>query len=1617
MAVSTRIFEYVQEIHLKIGKHLEEIYRCDTGDARILQEETINKYLRLLLKKVAPDAATDINHGLAYPDIKLSTEGVVANIIASMSRFKQYQVPPIQLEDLSRDSEENRDFSRSTVQNFVSSYIHPDTPYKGLLLWHGVGVGKTCGAISISENFLNLMGRDARPTLIVTPSRALHDTWRKEIFNMQKQLSQEEYNAYLENMGTLSFSQWIRASKEERLAAPLREHGEASPAPIYSLQCTGHKYVPPMIVDKRSLRTEGGPEGPEGEEGSEEVGVDAKTMSREEKRRIYHRRLRERAANQHIDNAYTFSSYALLASGYLKHEQALRTRGYSGVEGRMVKYIIRTFSNRVIILDEVHRVKERDSKAASAPSHYVAGTEVFVRVSKGTKEEKQTKMKKSRVRRAWIVKYLEATESSPPQYIVELQYKQMPKDSGPQVHISVDDVEWAQQESMMDLKMKVLKLIARYAINTKILLLSATPMYTRPHEIVDLLDLLHLNDGRPPLDKSRIFGPRGLLDDGDTGVHAKKLLLDASQGYVSYVRGENPRSFPLQLEPGVEKAELGRGYQYQPEPCLSFVSADSSSLVRKLLEPTEWIQDFPLYASEMGEYQWKCWLAICQNGVGSNRPWSFSGLLENKSPTHASIVTYPLLNDEELEDLTESLNLYDESEAALDTVEERLDPGLKTKLAKCFGMAGFKATYNAGLKEFTKGVTNQEWLDLDPEEGERGLGDYSSKMAEILRLANKSRGIVFVYSEYVGIGVDTLALALERNGYRHFDEGQVWDPVTRRWTGGNAPDMLRDGHRGKSLALHGRPDAEEADKRQARYILLKGDVSDSQMARYIGEVRGERGGSNVYGEKIKIVLGSKKVREGFSLKCVRQIHILDPWYHLNAIDQSIGRGIRNKSHELLPPEERNVTSFLHVARLPRLDEDAYEDWASYLNNIIPDDLRPPTSEDYPLSLLESSDEYIYRKAIEETRAIAKVERVLQTNAVDCTLQKEANMYPRAVLQERGVVLTRIVNSQGDVLEGAPLGDVDRSWKCKFEECVYSCLPGAVEEIKEIKEIHPTSYGYVSKAKLQEMTQWIRQLFKRKHAYTLDELIHELSSSESSRDMLEALHHLLRSREPIYDKYFRKGYLIYRRKMYGDVSYYIFQPEWTSIINQDSLNQQDEDISEILRSTIPPQTRLLEQVEVVELPEEEDIGVQEPIQERLKAEYLNHCLYLLDRQQFPFAFGLEDKGNPPCPGKEGVKHGKRPPVPNIRHILMMGAFCVLDRIWKAGEELEFLKWLCERAAQRIITPIQLERDNEVEILNAYEKSAEWQELVATGRQGEAKYRPTYFFEAPGCPEVISVHTRLNEGIAPTLEECACHFYFGGLPEELGATCPARDSPERYSVYLKETVIGDASYHLPAHARCIEPVEGTPQYKQVVYRIDYEKGQEGEQEGAQNLVVQFTPLEEGLGYLIGDKYITWDGKYLSENESGDGNTKQKQQEYVREIRQGDVKPSALNNNYNLGALHRHIDCAYLVNRQKLKRRAPGSSVANMPSGVILNNLSMGKIVKAGIFDVKPKLQVIDKALNKGLDSKRLRVMMILYIYFLDYIGWQQDKQPSRIRYLKYGVSRYFETRGKADKSKKK
>jgi len=57
------------------------------------------------------------------------------------------------------------DFSLLTHQKIVRDYINLYTPYRGLLLYHGLGSGKTCTSIAIAEGM-----KDSKKVIIMTPA-------------------------------------------------------------------------------------------------------------------------------------------------------------------------------------------------------------------------------------------------------------------------------------------------------------------------------------------------------------------------------------------------------------------------------------------------------------------------------------------------------------------------------------------------------------------------------------------------------------------------------------------------------------------------------------------------------------------------------------------------------------------------------------------------------------------------------------------------------------------------------------------------------------------------------------------------------------------------------------------------------------------------------------------------------------------------------------------------------------------------------------------------------------------------------------------------------------------------------------------------------------------------------------------------------------------------------------------------------------------------------------------------------------------------------------------------------------------------------------------------------
>jgi superfamily II DNA or RNA helicase len=66
-------------------------------------------------------------------------------------------------------------------QALLSNFINPDTPYRGLLVFHGTGTGKTCAAIAIGEKFKQQVQRYGTQVYILVPGPLLKDNWKDHL--------------------------------------------------------------------------------------------------------------------------------------------------------------------------------------------------------------------------------------------------------------------------------------------------------------------------------------------------------------------------------------------------------------------------------------------------------------------------------------------------------------------------------------------------------------------------------------------------------------------------------------------------------------------------------------------------------------------------------------------------------------------------------------------------------------------------------------------------------------------------------------------------------------------------------------------------------------------------------------------------------------------------------------------------------------------------------------------------------------------------------------------------------------------------------------------------------------------------------------------------------------------------------------------------------------------------------------------------------------------------------------------------------------------------------------------------------------------------------------------
>lgn len=298
---------------------------------------------------------------------------------------------------------------------------------------------------------------------------------------------------------------------------------------------------------------------------------------------------------------------------------------------------------------------------------------------------------------------------------------------------------------------------------------------------------------------------------------------------------------------------------------------------------------------------------------------------------------------------------------------------------------------------------------------ENNLGIYSGKFLKIINLIKNSKGIVVVYSKFKWSGVVPLAIALEHLGF------------TREGT----QNLLSNPY------IH---EKVEYDKiKSPKYAILSSSDPEVMGNTTIdGLMTKINNPANMNGELVKVVLMTPVAGEGLNFQNIREIHITDPWYHFNKIDQIIGRGIRNCSHKRLPVKDRNVTVFMHCS-------------INGMEN-------------------ETNDIHAYRIASRKLYQSFVVDEVIRNNAIDCSLFKSINFFPKSMFKLGDIDIT---TSQGKTIK-YKLGD-DEKYKpiCRVN----------LEEIKENSNgFREETYKHLAISIQSKLKKLILELIHKKQRF-------------------------------------------------------------------------------------------------------------------------------------------------------------------------------------------------------------------------------------------------------------------------------------------------------------------------------------------------------------------------------------------------------------------------------------------------------------------------------------------------------------------------------------------------------
>ena len=246
------------------------------------------------------------------------------------------------------------------------------------------------------------------------------------------------------------------------------------------------------------------------------------------------------------------------------------------------------------------------------------------------------------------------------------------------------------------------------------------------------------------------------------------------------------------------------------------------------------------------------------------------------------------------------------------------------------------------------------------------LPTYSPKFAKILEnLTNPdNEGLHLIYSHFRTMeGIGILRLILLANGFAEFKIKRV----DNQW---QLVESAEDKGKPKFVLYTGTETAEEKEIIRNVYNSMWEYVPSSLAT----ELK-TKNANNHYGEIIKIMMITSSGAEGINLRNTRFVHIVEPYWHMVRVEQVVGRARRICSHQDLPEELRTVKVYLYVSTLSaqqKKDE-------KHIELIIRDTSR--LDKKTPIT----TDETLYELASMKQRINNQILTAVKESAIDCNI--------------------------------------------------------------------------------------------------------------------------------------------------------------------------------------------------------------------------------------------------------------------------------------------------------------------------------------------------------------------------------------------------------------------------------------------------------------------------------------------------------------------------------------------------------------------------------------------------------------------------------------------------------